>query len=88
MNNFDKPLADLDGLIEELATVKSSLLLLTTLIENGILPNQKTFAEALNAESSHIGRIEKDASAVLEELLDLTRSEHEESSQVANIIQP
>lgn len=88
MSKFDRPLASLDGLIEELATVKSSLLMLTTLIENGILPNQKTFAEALNAESSHIGRIEKDASAVLEELLDLTRSEKEESSQIASIVQP
>lgn len=72
MTLFDKPLADIDGLVGEIRTVTSNLRLLTLMIEDmetGTVPNRITFTEAMNATSTHLDRISESLSTVLDELL-------------------
>ena len=75
MTLFDKPLADIDGLVEEIRTVTSNLRLLTLMIEDmetGTVPNRITFTEAMNATSTHLDRISEDLSNALTEILEKT----------------
>lgn len=76
---YKELLSSIDGLVEELRTVSANVRLLTFIIENmetgGAVPNRTTFAESLNATSSHLDRISADLLDVLMELLKKTAAE-------------
>ena len=84
MTLFEKPLADIDGLVGEIRTVTSNLRLLTLMIEDmetGTVPNRITFAEAMNATSTHLDRISEDLSNALTEILEKTAPDTTQSRQ-------